>query len=56
MSDKYEKPILKPLNTADAQTGRGQADCTNGNRNTALCNTGNRATGTCVTGVQGAAS
>ena len=56
MSDKYEKPILKPLNTTDAQIGRGQADCTNGNRNTNLCASGNRATGTCGAGVQGAAS
>jgi len=56
MSDKYEKPILKPLNTADAQTGRGQADCTNGNRNTNLCSSGNRAAGTCGAGVQGAVS
>ena len=56
MSKKYEKPILKPLNTAGAQTGRGQADCTNGNNNTNLCSRGNRAAGTCAVGGQGAAS
>jgi hypothetical protein len=56
MSEKYEKPILEPLNTAGAQTGRGQADCTNGNRNTNLCGRGNGAAGTCVDGGGGAAS
>jgi len=56
MSKKYEKPKLKPLNTAGVQTGLGQADCTNGNRNTNLCSRGNLAAGTCVDGGTGAAS
>lgn len=56
MSEKYEKPILKPLNTAGAQTGRGQADCTNGSSNPNVCSRGNKALGTCGVGNQGAAS